>query len=265
MALDRLLTIGHDAKTVKGQKQGYLTGILYLAPWKSAGIRSHDVDGTGGRNSIVNVCPNASLECVALCLNTAGRGAFDSIQQGRLRKTRLLFADRQAFMATLRDNVKRLLRMAERQGFTPCVRLNGTSDIGWESEGFGIMQAFPAVQFYDYTKSAVRMWRYLDGRMPANYHLTFSRSECNDADALGVLSSGGNVAVVFTTRRGEPLPTTWCDYPVIDGDESDLRFLDGASTRPAHIGLVVGLRAKGRAKTHRGGFIVAAEPALPAN
>jgi hypothetical protein len=256
MALDKLLTIGQDAKTVKGQKKGYLTGILYLAPAQSGDVRSPS-------GAVVNVCPNASPECIALCLNTAGRGIFDSTQNGRKRKTRLLFADRKAFMATLRENVKRLLRIAGRNGYTPVVRLNGTSDIGWESESFGIMQAFPDVQFYDYTKSATRMWRYLDGRLPGNYHLTFSRSETNEADCLGVLSRGGNVAVVFSTLRHTAFPSTWNGYPVIDGDESDLRFLDGGATHKgqtggAHSGLVVGLRAKGRAKTHAGGFVVPA-------
>ena len=252
MALDRLLTIGHDAKTVKGQKKGYLTGILYLAPAQTARIYSSS-------GAVVNVCPNATPECKALCLNTAGRGIFDSIQDGRKRKTRLLFADRQAFMVTLRENVKRLLRIAGRNDYIPVVRLNGTSDIGWESESFGIMQAFPDVQFYDYTKSAIRMWRYLDGRLPSNYHLTFSRSETNEADCLGVLSRGGNVAVVFGTRRGDALPKHWHDYKVLDGDESDLRFLDHDPTSVARFpGLVIGLRAKGKAKTHSGGFVVPA-------
>lgn len=260
MANDNLLAIGSDVKTVKGQKKGYLTGILYLAPAQSGDVKTK----TG---AVVNVCPNASPECIALCLNTAGRGAFSSVQAGRLRKTRLLFADRAGFMATLRENVKRLIRVAAKNRYVPVVRLNGTSDIGWESEGFGIMQAFPDVQFYDYTKSAVRMWRYLDGRMPSNYHLTFSRSETNDSDALGVLSRGGNVAVVFATRRGESLPTTWQGYRVIDGDTSDARFTDERAPLVARgwpsdktltqaPGYVVGLRAKGRAKTHVGGFVV---------
>jgi len=231
--MPNLLSVSADAKTRKGEKQGYLTGVMYLAP--------HNVAGLG------NLCPNASPDCIELCLNTAGRGVFNSVQQGRIRRTREFFADRKAFVATLRAEIAALVRKAARDGMTPVVRLNGTSDIGWEA--FDIMPTFPDVQFYDYTKSPVRMRRYLDGRMPANYHLTFSRSECNETQALDVLARGGNVAVVFDTKRGAALPETWHSYRVVDGDVSDARFADPR-------GVVVGLRAKGRARRKIGGFVV---------
>lgn len=243
-----LLSVSADAKTRKGESKGYLTGILYLAPYTSGGGK--------------NLCPNASPECVALCLNTAGRGVFDSVQAGRRRKTREFFADRKAFVARLVAEVGALARKARRLGMVPLIRLNGTSDIGWEA--FGIMDAHPDVQFYDYTKSPARMRRWLDGKLPSNYHLTFSRSECNDAAALDVLARGGNVAVVFATKRGAPLPAAWRGYPVIDGDVSDVRPDDPGAFNPANgaasmgaRGVVVGLRAKGRARAHVGGFVVA--------
>ena len=44
-----LLSIGSDAKTVKGQKYGYYTGIQYLAPSNASGV--------------INTCPNASKGC----------------------------------------------------------------------------------------------------------------------------------------------------------------------------------------------------------
>jgi hypothetical protein len=107
----------------------------------------------------------------------------------------------------------------------------------------------PSIQFYDYTKVPARMRRYLAGKLPANYSLTFSRSEKNEAECLSVLAQGGNVAVVFATRKGEPLPATWHGYRVIDGDLSDVRYLD-----PRNV--VVGLRAKGSAKHDKTGFVV---------
>lgn len=153
----------------------------------------------------------------------------------------------------------------------PVVRLNGTSDLPWENiavrgelgETFSsLMALFVDVQFYDYTKSWRRAAQHALGNMPANYHLTFSRSECNDDQALSVLGRGGNAAVVFSTRKGEALPATWNGYPVIDGDTSDLRFTDAGSAeansfRPYAGGFVVGLRAKGKARRDASGFVVA--------
>ena len=101
---------------------------------------------------------------------------------------------------------------------------------------------------YDYTKNPIRMKVYLAGKLPKNYHLTFSLSENNKTEALDILSKGGSVAVVFDTKKGQPLPDTWNGYKVIDGDLSDLRFLDEA-------GVVVGLRAKGKARKAKLGFV----------
>lgn len=225
-----LLSIDTNAKTVKGQKQGYRTGILYLAPASVSGV--------------INVCPNASDACRTACLYTAGRGAFNSVQKARIAKTRLYVADKSAFVETLKTNVRQLIAKSAKANATPTVRLNGTSDIGWERQG--IIQAFNETQFYDYTKNYIRMIGFLFGKLPSNYHLTFSRSETNETQCLEILSRGGNVAVVF---RGKALPTHWNGFPVINGDENDLRFLDPK-------GVVVGLTAKGKAKTDTSGFVV---------
>lgn len=137
--------------------------------------------------------------------------------------------------------------------YMPAVRLNGTSDLPWENvkgaDGKTIMEQYPNVQFYDYTKNPSRMDQYIKGGMPKNYHLTFSRSETNDAATMQILKDGGNAAVVFDTKRGRPLPTEWNGYKVIDGDETDVRFLDDKST-------VIGLRAKGKAKKDTTGFVL---------
>jgi len=243
-----LLSISADAKTVKGEKQGYLTGILYLAP--------HTIAGVG------NMCADATEGCKAACLYSAGRGAFNSVQAARIAKTKRFKADRAGFMAELVKDIAALVRKAKRSGLIPVVRLNGTSDLPWENlhvDGFTLMATFPDVQFYDYTKSTRRAIAHAFGDMPANYHLTFSRSECNDRDALNVLARGGNVAVVFSTRKGDALPGFWQAYPVVNGDTSDLRFLDSKPTvagRAEHGGLVVGLYAKGKARRDRSGFVV---------
>ncbi len=99
----------------------------------------------------------------------AGMGAFSTVQAARIAKTRLYFEDRAAFMAQLVSEVRAFIRKAIKLGLIPVVRLNGTSDIPWERvpvEGkANIMDLFPSVQFYDYTK------RHNRRNLPTNYHL----------------------------------------------------------------------------------------------
>jgi hypothetical protein len=216
----RLLSVNVDAKTIKGKKYGYLTGILYLAP--------SDISG-------INVCAMATEGCKAGCLFTAGRASmYPKINEARIRKTRELFADRQTFLSNLRLDIQALIRKATRENLTPCVRLNGTSDLPWLA--LTLAQEYPTVQFYDYTKLPKAY-----ARIRPNYHLTFSHSETNLADCLDSLRNSINVAVVFDTKKGHVLPDSWHGFKVTDGDLSDLRFTDQS-------GVVVGLRAKGKAR-----------------
>lgn len=254
-----LLTIGNP-KTLKGERKGYRTAVLHLAP--------HTLSGR-------NVCPSATAGCAAACLNTAGRGGMstkgleivraevgeaNAIQRARVRKTDEFFDARPEFMARLEAEVRRFVAKAKRDGFKPCVRLNGTSDIRFENiacpSAPNLMLAFPRVQFYDYTKLANRR------NLPSNYHLTYSlaEGERNWRGHLVALENGMGVAVVL---RGfgdsqHPLafpPKLW-GRKLIDGDESDLRFRDPAS-------VYVGLRAKGRAKLDASGFVKDWAEALP--
>ena len=237
----RLLNVNHNAKTRKGDGQhtGYLTGVLYLAP-----------SDTSGR---YNVCQYATVGCKLACLNTAGRGGMNSVQKARIRKTQRFFQDRAAFLGEIEHDIRTLVRNAAKHGLRPAVRLNGTSDLPWES--MGIMNKFPDVQFYDYTKNFHRMVDFLAGGLPQNYHLTFSHSEVNDAECKVVLDHGGTVAVIFETvpvdsyvymrnNRMERVAYQWTD-----GDGNDLRFLDPKGT-------IIALKPKGRAKRDTTGFVV---------
>jgi hypothetical protein len=222
----KLLTLG-NTKTVKGEAMGYQTYIMHLAPSTLSGY---------------NTCPMASTGCAAACLNTAGRGRFTTTQEARIRKTKWFFEDRETFMAQLVKDIIAAIRKAVREGFVPVFRLNGTSDIRWETVPVGgfrnIMEMFPTVMFYDYTKLQNRR------DLPSNYHLTFSRSEENYAAVDMMMSQGYNTAIVF-----DNLPEIYNGYKVIDGTETDLRFLD-------EKGVVVGLLAKGKAKNDMSGFTV---------
>ena len=222
-----------NAKINKSTKKGFWTFGIHLAPAKLSGF---------------NVCAWASKGCSDACLNTAGRGRMTAIQESRIKKTKWFYNDKENFMLQLVKEITNAIKLAIKKSQTPCFRLNLTSDLAWESQKFNgvkLMEIFPDVQFYDYTKSFKRMERYLNGKFPKNYHLTFSRSESNAKETEKVLRLGGNVACVF---RNE-LPKTWQGYEVINGDETDLRFLDKQN-------IIVGLVEKGLAKKDETGFLL---------
>ena len=149
-------------------------------------------------------------------------------------------------MLELSKDVVRGINHSLKKQMNVCFRLNLTSDIEWER--FGIIEEHPAHQFYDYTKSLKRMYKFLRHDFPKNYHLTYSRSEVTELSVIRqVLSKGGNVAVVF-----DEVPEVWEGMEVISGDDHDLRFLDSR-------GKIVGLEAKGKAKQDDSGFVVKIE------
>jgi hypothetical protein len=248
MATLKLLTVGNP-KTAKGASLGFWTFILHLAPAKLSGFQT---------------CPMATEGCRNACLNTAGRGGMakgkgrltvseietgtrtNTIQAARIRKTRAFFEDRETFMDTLRADIQKAIAMADKAGFKAVFRLNGTSDIRWESVretqwgGKNIFEIFPDVQFYDYTKLANRRG------IPANYRLTFSLADGNDVQAFAALANGYNVAVVF--RKAGMIPSEFMGRPTFNGDETDLRFMDPK-------GVIVALYAKGNAKRDTSGFV----------
>jgi hypothetical protein len=176
---------------------------------------------------------------------------MESVQRARLEKTRMLFLSRELFLDCLRYDIERYIERARRKRMkthrrrTLVVRINGTSDLAWLA--LLMAREYPEIQFYDYTKHA-RAWE----RTLPNYHLTFSADgPHNFVECMRALEHGVNVAVVFHTRKGAPLPAMWHGYRVIDGDKHDLRFLDPK-------GVVVGLRAKGPAIGSTSPFVVLA-------
>ena len=221
-----------NPKIQKGTKLGYLSFILHLAPADLSGRET---------------CPKRTAGCTAACLNTAGRGGMfkrgettNSIQRARIRKTQYFFADRAGFMLDLAYDIQKAIRFAEKQGLTPVIRLNGTSDLSWEKYEVpvfcteNIFELFPNVQFYDYTKVLGRKVKHIP-----NYHLTFSKADGNDSDVAEALMQGMSVVAVY-----DEIPA---DVP--SADETDLRFLDPK-------GIMLGLKAKGRAKKDYSGFVI---------
>lgn len=243
----KLLSTGNP-KILKGEKKGYNTYILHLAPANVSGYET---------------CPKRTAGCTAACLNTAGRGGMfkkgestNVIQEARKRKTRLFFENRTEFMRLLVADIELAIRQSAKKGLIPVFRLNGTSDLSWEKYEVtvtdkagqsiifrNIFEAFPFVQFYDYSKVLGRKVKNIP-----NYHLTFSAADGNDLDVLRAIKDGYNVATVFGIKKTEPMPETYNGLPVFNGDDSDLRFLDPK-------GVVVGLYAKGKAKKDTSGFV----------
>lgn len=234
------MTCQGQPKTTKGEAYGWLTGILHLAP------ATQSVPFGG-----FNTCPNHTPQCKAVCLNTSGHGGIpqkrndghlNQVQAARVARTVFFLRNRHDFLEQLRDEIWLLEQRAKKRGLRAAVRLNGTSDLPWEKIyllcGKTLMEEFPKVKFYDYTKSRERA-----RKQP--YPLTYSRSENDRPSDLSVLLSQGiNVAIVF-----KEVPKKWMGHRVVDGDKHDLRFKDPK-------GVVVGLRAKGKARRHEGGFVL---------
>lgn len=199
------------------------------------------------RESGYQLCSSSSAACRVACLYRQGHSRADTtIAACRIAKAVAWKEHRDWFVQQLTHELRTIERRADRDGFEVAVRLNLTSDVMWEREIPELFSRFTTFQAYDYTKHFPRMMRYTRGDLPPNYHLTFSRSEDNEMQCREVLAAGGNVAIVFRSRQ---FPPRYLGFPVIDGDETDLRFLDPS-------GVVVALSAKGTAKSDDTGFVV---------
>ena len=220
-----LLSVGSDAKTRKSNEKypNTITAIQYLAPSLNSGYET---------------CAGKSEGCSAACLFTAGRGAMNSVQQARIRKTKLFFEDNEKYINYLEEDLSLLDKYGKDNNMSVYVRLNGTSDLDFIS--LNIFQKYPTLKFYDYTKIKERLYLSL----PKNYKLTYSRDERTTNEEILTLINYANIAVVF-----DEVPSEYLGLPVYEGDLTDLRFEDPLK----HI---IGLKAKGRAKQNFSGFVV---------
>ena len=210
-----------SAKMMKSKRNGTITYCVYLAPANMSGYE---------------VCP-CSQFCRKFCLNGSGVnrveinavGAEESrINKVRIKKTRLFFENKELFMRIMIHEIIKTRRYAEKHNMEFSVRLNGTSDISPEDfiiGGLNILDLFPDVQFYDYTKVYARVHLLEKYK---NYDLTYSYNGHNWGACKKFLERGGKVAVVFYNR--EMMPLGFGGYPVINANNYDMRYLDPAST-----------------------------------
>lgn len=226
------LILGTSIKVQHNLDVGMLTRIVYLAPERES-------IPYGGKN----LCPWATT-CPDVCLGDRGRLFMDSGRNSKAWKTLTFLHAREAFRAILFRALATHERRAETLAFDCGARLNGSSDIVWESILPEVFSTFPRIQFYDYTKSIGRM--FVTG--PENYHLTFSYSGQNLQDCLRVLRSGQNVAIVFKNLARALARGHWYGFPLLNGDLHDCRPTD----RKGHW---VALSPKGHAKDETGFFV----------
>lgn len=185
-------------------ERGYMALGLSLAPNSLSGY---------------NVCPSATTGCIEACnLWFSGRSVMGTARNAKISRTKLFYEDKEAFFKQLKKEIEAAQRKADKNGKKLAVRLNTASDIAWElikvEEDKSVMELYPDIQFYDYTKMFKRALKHTHGDFPSNYHLTYSRSELNDPNCQIILESGGNVAFVF--KNG--LPELYNGFRVIDGD-----------------------------------------------
>lgn len=230
--------LSEGATNAKTEKNELKTFILYMAP---AGTNAYGI----------NLCPKASEGCLAACLFTAGRGAFNSVYEARLAKANFYVEHRTEFCQQLFNELEKINLAAIKGSYKVAIRLNGTTDLDF----FAIVKnrigkdlfSLSNLVFYDYTKLIGKVLKYQEQMNSGRYFLTFSRSENNWSDCLTALNMGVNVAVVFGSD--ELKPATFEGYQVIDGDKTDIEMMK-------FKGVILALKAKGKAKKDTTGFVI---------
>lgn len=229
-------------------------GVSYIAECNSSAKLTHNGELNmltyglylaSADASNINVCPKSSM-CRESCLVGSGYAKIDAlsgntnVQDARILKTRLFFANKPLFMKLMCIEIDRAINKAKRLNMGFSVRLNCTSDISplaFTLNGKNILELYPNVSFYDYTK-VKNYWKIAERY--SNYYLTFSRdgSAENEKECLEWLSRGNNVAVVFGVTKKEDLPKKWKGYEVLVGDDYDYRVWDKLQKGKQIVGLI---------------------------
>ena len=240
------------AKTIKEVGVSYLGAVAQSAKLRHSlyhKVSTYGIYLASADLSGFNVCPNSEY-CKDNCLNGSGHNMVDrlskkgSIDRSRTIKTRLLFANKEVFMRIMIHEIEKERKKAENNGTFFSIRLNCTSDINpiaFTLNGKNILEIFPDIQFYDYTKVLNRIAL---AKKYSNYDITWSigGSEKNREIGLELLKNGGRVAVVYGEND---MPKTWYGYECCNGDETDYR--------PSDIAPVCALKFKKTANNYVNG------------
>jgi len=208
--------VNNGSKHKKAYNYNELVYTIYFSPAMCSGYE---------------VCPGRTPECTAACLNLSGHNRMDihknMINKARIKKTKLFFEEREFTVRWIIQEIANAKWKAEQEGRRFSVRLNNTSDISPEEfyvinrsgQKRNLLELFPTVQFYDYTKVAARI--ELLNKYP-NYDLTYSFNGYNEDLCKAMLRRHVRVAVVFNGV----LPKEHMGYPVVNADLYDMRYRD---------------------------------------
>lgn len=213
------------------------TGNAKLA--KSVGYYNCGISLAQASLSGHNMCSGSTPQCRAGCLGGTGRAEFTpAITKIRIARTKLFATNPELFWSILEPQLHAVDRKAAKLGVEVAFRPDILSDQPWHIVMPQLLETFPHWNFYGYTKVKSKITARMNGSNTV--HQTYSWSERANLDYVrGLIRDGVNVAVPFyskETMRGV-IPAEWQGMKVIDGDKSDLRFLD-------RKGVIVGLTAK---------------------
>lgn len=273
--------LGVNGKLEKTNTGGYGLNNYDGKDVKSMGLGLASAQKINENN--LSTCPKSAI-CESLCLGeTSGQnllyGGDGQYKSGprlaQYLKTEAMVVNPEAFAVVLHSEIAKLARDAKKEDYQATVRLNVTSDFRPQTFA-GIINAFPDVMFYDYTKLPSKS-------IAENHHLTYSSTgasqvvngktivnpESNWNKMVDVMRRGDNVAMAFSDKN--TMPKYVVDeksgerFQVWNGDNYDARFLDpkpGQEGNEFGKGMIIGLTNKDRtgkpeeaAEKNRGFFV----------
>jgi hypothetical protein len=232
-ALQCTVLTKQNAKILKSTKEGWITAGVHLLP--------NDLGGT-------NLCPYSTPTCRHICLHYTGRNMiFKRVTRARTRRTFLFNTHPEIFESRLHAALYETLRECKRKNFGLALRPNLTSDshklvkmfLRWKDNVSEHTEV--PIRIYDYTKIPKAQ-----GWFPEDYVTVYSWGELTTEEVFYENIECRSVAAVFA----KGFPDRFKGYPVISGEDHDLRFLD------ARPGVIIAIKARGRAFQDTSGFVV---------
>lgn len=247
-----------DLNASAPETSGYLQHIMYAAPANKANeaIRANNERRTSrGESSIplTNACVCSTPGCRKACLSGAGQLGLSAGTHAINVRTAFAAAHPDKFLTVLHGNLSSFQRRASRLGVNPVVRLNGTTDIRFDTlptaDLFYRDYDRNKIQFNEYTKHntrgalsasdlAAENARF--ARTPNLYAIHSLNEHTTPERVRQLAGQGRNFAVpvdiseshpVFNEHRSALMPhTTFSfgdeEYPTVNGYRHDMRFLD---------------------------------------
>ena len=212
---------------------------------------------------LLRVCGNDAV-CKALCLGKksggyALEGAMNDPYQinlprsNSLGRTLFMLQRPREFAVRTADEMRALQAEAAKNGLDLGMRMNTLSDLHpttWSP----FREAFPDVDFYDYTKHNVNP-------QGANHHLTYSSTghsseglinpHSNFTKMIDRLDRGDNVAMVMNQKNEKPqfLEYLGKKYEVRSGDTHDFRPADKQEKGKPGVVIALGKKEQGKGAT----------------